>query len=47
VVYDNAGKVFGPEPLVVNLGNATARYVRVQLAEPNSLHLEEVEVYGR
>ena len=34
VVYDNAGKVFGPEPLVVN-------------AEPNSLHLEEVEVYGR
>ena len=47
VVYDNAGKVFGPEPLVVNLGNAAARYVRVQLAEPNWLHLEEVEVFGR
>jgi hypothetical protein len=47
VVYDNAGKVFGPEPLAVNLGNATARYVRVQLAEPNWLHLEEVEVFGR
>ena len=47
VVYDNAGRYFGADPLTVDLGNATARYVRVQLAEPNWLHLEEVEVFGR
>ena len=37
---------FLPEPLLINLGNAAARYVRVQLAQPNYLHLEEVELWG-
>jgi hypothetical protein len=47
LVYDNAGRVFGPEPLIVPMNGEQARYVRVQLAEPNYLHLEEVEVLGR
>jgi FkbM family methyltransferase len=34
------------EPLIVSLDSIAARYVRLQLAEENFLHLDEVEVYG-
>lgn len=47
MVYDNLGKPFGPEPLIMDLNGTAARYVRVQLAEANYLHLEEVEVFGK
>jgi hypothetical protein len=49
-VYSHNGSVFGGadgRPLVVPLNGRTARYVRLQLAESNYLHLEEVEVYGQ
>ena len=47
LAYDNRGRVFGPEPLSIDLADVRARYVRIQLAEPNWLHLEQVEVFGR
>lgn len=34
------------QPLRVSLDSIAARYVRLQLAEENALHLDEVEVYG-
>jgi hypothetical protein len=46
IAYDNRGKVFGPEPLSVNLADVAARYVRLQLVEPNQFQLEQVEVFG-
>lgn len=51
-VYSHAGKApFGSkmtgDPLTIRLPSSQkARYVRVQLSEPNYLHLDEVEVYG-
>jgi hypothetical protein len=48
--YSHDGTVFGGtdgHPLVVALQGQTARYVRLQLAEKNYLHLDEVEVYGQ
>jgi hypothetical protein len=47
VVYENNGKLFGPEPLSIDLADVSARYVRIDLAKPNWLHLEQVEVFGR
>jgi F5/8 type C domain len=47
VVYDNRDRVFGPEALAIDLPSLGARYVRVQLAKPNWLHLEQVEVFGQ
>lgn len=50
VAYAHNGSVFGGKdghPLVVNLQGRSARYVRLQLAEKNYLHLDEVEIYGR
>lgn len=49
-VYRHAGAAFGGTDgkfLRVQLGGRTARHVRVQLAETNFLHLDEVEVWGR
>jgi hypothetical protein len=48
-VYRHNGTTFGGtdgRPLAVNLNGAQARYVRLQLAATNYLHLDEVEVYG-
>ena len=47
-VYSHNGNSWGETgaPLVVPVASRTARYVRVQLAESNYLHLREVEVYG-
>ncbi len=47
-VYSNQGRDFGGKdnPLKINLAGRQARYVRIQLEQPNYLHLEEVEVYG-
>lgn len=47
-VHDQAGKTFGGadgQPLRVMLNNVTGRYVRLQLAEFTSLHLDEVQVF--
>ena len=48
-VYVNEEKlIFGGvagRPLIVNINSKTARYVRLELSEENSLHLDEVEVY--
>jgi hypothetical protein len=49
-VYAHDGEAFGGgdgRPLVVDLKNAAARYVRLQLNEYTWLHLDEVEIYGR
>ena len=43
-IYRHNGTVF--KDLTVDAGGRSARYVRVQLAEPNYLHLLEVEVFG-
>jgi hypothetical protein len=43
-IYSHNGKDF--EDLRVDAGGRTARYVRIQLAQQNYLHLSEVEVYG-
>jgi hypothetical protein len=43
-IYTNNGNTF--QQLRVEAGGRRARYVRVQLAEQNYLHLQEVEVYG-
>lgn len=42
--YAHNGTAFNV--LTVNLGGRTARYVRLQLAEPGFLHFQECEVYG-
>lgn len=41
-------RTFGTDgqPLRIMVGGVQARYVRLQLASPNYLHLDEVEVYG-
>lgn len=47
-VYSNNGTVFGGndgKPLSVSLKGNSARYVRLQLAETNYFHLDEVEIY--
>lgn len=49
VAYKHDGSLFGGangKPLKIALGNASARYVRLQLAEDNWFHLDEVEVFG-
>jgi F5/8 type C domain/Domain of unknown function (DUF4476) len=50
IVYKHDGSVFGGardhRPLVVRLQGQPGRYLRLQLAERNNLHLDEVEVYG-
>jgi hypothetical protein len=43
-IYAHPGADF--RELRVEAGGRTARYVRVQLAEPNYFHLQEVEVFG-
>jgi hypothetical protein len=43
-IYAHNGTTF--QQLRVEAGGRRARYVRVQLAEQNYLHLQEVEVYG-
>jgi hypothetical protein len=48
-VFANNGVVFGGKdgkPLIVPVSGYSARFVRLQLAETNYLHLDEVEVYG-
>ena len=48
-VYAHQGAPFGGTngtPLSVGLGGRRARYVRLQLAETNWFHLDEVEVFG-
>ena len=47
-VYLHNGSVFGAngQPLRVPLNGVPARWVRLQLAESNYLHLDEIEVYG-
>ena len=49
-VYKHDGAPFGgvtdKKPLRVPLGAAKARLVRIQLADRNYLHLDEIEVYG-
>ncbi len=49
-VYSHNRTVFGGaklgKPLVVPLSFKVARFVRLQLNEKNSLHLDEVEVFG-
>ena len=47
-VYIHNGSVFGAngQPLRVPLNSVPARWVRLQLAESNYLHLDEIEVYG-
>lgn len=47
-VYIHNGSVFGAngEPLRVPLNGVPARWVRLQLAGSNYLHLDEIEVYG-
>ena len=47
-VHDQAGYTFGGadgRPLRVMLDGVPARYVRLQLAERNYLHLDEVQVF--
>lgn len=46
-VYSHNGSAFGADgqPLRVPLNGVSARWVRVQLAETNFLHLDEIEVY--
>ncbi len=48
--YQHNGSIFGgakdKKPLTVPLQFRRARFVRLQLNERNSLHLDEVEVYG-
>ena len=47
-VFTNNGTVFGGNdgnPLSVSLKGKSARYVRLQLAETNYFHLDEVEIY--
>ena len=50
-VYRHDGSVFlgysDGKPLTVDAGSARTRFVRIQLAGQGSLHLDEVEVYGR
>ncbi len=50
LVYANNNNVIlggiDTQPLIVSLDSIPARYVRLQLAEENCLHLDEVEVYG-
>lgn len=50
LVYANNNNVIlggiDTQPLIVSLDSIAARYVRLQLAEENYLHLDEVEVYG-
>lgn len=47
-VFTNPGTVFGADgtPLRVSVKGLSARFVRLQLAETNYLHLDEVQVYG-
>lgn len=47
-VFSNPGSVFGPDgaPLRVSVKGLSARFVRLQLAETNYFHLDEVQVYG-
>lgn len=47
-VFTNNGSAFGGsdgKPLKVSLKESSARYVRLQLAETNYFHLDEVEIY--
>jgi tetratricopeptide (TPR) repeat protein len=46
--FSNPGTIFGADgsPLIVPVKGLSARFVRLQLAETNYLHLNEVEVYG-
>jgi len=47
-IYAHNGSVFGErdgEPLSVKVKGNSARYVRLQLAETNWFHLDEVEIY--
>ena len=47
--YRHDGSIFGSNdgyPLIVPLRGEPARYVRLQLAENNWFHLDEVEIYG-
>ncbi len=50
-VYQHDGTKFlgqtDGKPLVVKLGGAVARYVRLQVPGSNCLHLDEVEIYGQ
>ncbi|HUP03337.1 MAG TPA: discoidin domain-containing protein, partial [Bryobacteraceae bacterium] len=46
LAYDNQGRPFTTEPLVAPLGDARARFLRLQLPGATWLHLEEVEIYG-
>lgn len=45
--YAHDGSVFGADgqPLRILLKGVQARWIRVQLAERNYLHLDEIEVY--
>lgn len=47
-VFSNPGTVFGADgaPLRVSVKGLSARFVRLQLAETNYFHLDEVQVYG-
>jgi hypothetical protein len=48
-VFANDGRIFGGTDgkyLSIPLGGRTARFVRLQLAETNHLHLDEVEIFG-
>lgn len=49
--YSHDGSLFGGandgRPLKVHLQGQSARFVRLQLAERNYFHLDEVEVFGR
>ena len=49
--YRHDGTIFGGQPgkkpLVVKLGGARARYVRLQLPDTTYFHLDEVEVYPK
>jgi hypothetical protein len=47
-VYSNPGTIFGADgaPLRVSVKGLSARFVRLQLAEANYLHLDEVQVFG-
>lgn len=55
VVYDHNGRppfggikqVSGRAPLLITLDGVRARFVKLQLAEKNYLHLDEVEIYRR
>jgi hypothetical protein len=47
-VFANSGSVFGGtdgKPLIVAVSGRSARFVRLQLAETNYLHLDEIEIY--